>query len=108
MQDSQYEMLDAALNVMVKGPRHSSGPSTAAPGLAGLDARDGRGACSHTSVKRPADDPVRNRLRTSLVVMGLCGRAGRVDGRHVAEHRGTRRDLIYERLAARPQLIAEI
>ena len=39
MQESQYEILKAALNVMVKGPASLQAALTAAPALAGIDGR---------------------------------------------------------------------
>ena len=67
MQDSQYEILDAALKVMVKGPASLQAALTAAPMLAGID---GEMNCADLLVrlqKATPDDPVRNLLRTSLV-----------------------------------------
>ena len=68
MQDSQYEILDAALNVMVIGThpaarrpwqRRPRSPASTARWTAPISSR----ACS----RRPPDDPVRNLLRTALV-----------------------------------------
>lgn len=106
MQDSQYEILAAALNVMVIGPTPLSAVLAATPALAGLD---GEMTCADLLARlqqASPDDPVRNRLRTALVSWDYAEAPEWAAG--TSRNTRERRDLIYLRLALDPQLTSQI
>ena len=105
MQESQYEILEAALNVMVKGPAGLQAALAAAPALAGIDGEmDSADLLSRLKDARP-DDPVRNLLRTVLVSWDYAEAPWAVG---TLRNSRERRDRIYQRLAIDPQLSAQI
>lgn len=105
MQESQYEILEAALNVMVKGPAGLQAALAAAPALADIDGEmDSSDLLSRLKDARP-DDPVRNLLRTVLVSWDYAEAPWTVG---TLRNSRERRDRIYQRLAIDPQLSAQI
>jgi len=96
MTAASYEVLDAALNVMVKGPTPLERALDSAPGLAGLTAALTTEELFKHLQDAPADDALRNRLRTSLVGwdFDLMGEWTASTARNTDE----RRRIIYERL----------
>ena len=106
MEDIQYEILAAALNVMVNGPARLSAALAAAPMLANIEGEfTCEGLLARLQQTSP-DDPVRNLLRTSLVAWDYAKAPSWAAGslRNTRE----RRDLVYERLALEAGLAAEI
>jgi hypothetical protein len=106
VQDIQYEILAAALNVMVNGPTRLQAALTMAPELAEIE---GEMTCTDLVARlqrASPDDPVRNLLRTFLVSWDYA----EVPGWSVGSLRNTRerRDLIYKRLALDPELASQI
>lgn len=67
MTKPSYKILDAALSVMVSGPRPLDRALEMAPEFAGLDGSVTVQAIINHLSQADADDPLRNRLRTSLV-----------------------------------------
>jgi hypothetical protein len=104
--DSQYEILEAALRVMVKGPASLQNALTVAPSLAGLDGRmDCVDLLTRLRGARP-DDPLRNLLRTSLVAWDYEEAPEWVAG--TSRNTRERRDLIYQKLAMDSELSTQI
>jgi hypothetical protein len=106
MQDTQYEILGAALNVMVMGPNHLQRVLTAAPALAGIDGEMTLSDLRARLEKALPDDPVRNLLRTALVAWDYAEAPEWADG--TLRNTRERRDLIYQRLVIDSDLIAQI
>lgn len=96
MTAARYEVLDAALNVMVKGPTPLEPTLDAVRALAGLTATLSIDELFEYLRKAPADDALRYRLRTSLYAWDydLTGEWTVSTARNTDE----RRQLIYERL----------
>jgi hypothetical protein len=106
MQDIQYEILGAALNVMVMGPNNLQAVLTAAPPLAGINGEMNLSDLCARLQKALPDDPVRNLLRTALVAWDYAETPTWADG--TLRNTRERRDLIYQRLAIDSDLIAQI
>lgn len=106
MYDSQYEIMAAALNVMVKGPTRLQAALAAAPVLADLDGEVTSADLLARLQKASPDDPVRNLLRTSLVSWDYAEAPDWADG--TARNTRERRDRIYQRLALDPQLTSQL
>ena len=96
MTDMRYEILDSALNVMVKGPTSLERALDLAPSLAGLDGSLSAEDLVVLLSGAAADDPLRNRLRTSLVAWDYDNLSGWTAG--TARNTEERRSLIYDRL----------
>lgn len=94
MTDHSYEILDAALNVMVKGPTPLTRALEVAPSLAGISGSLSVDQLAEQLGRAAADDPVRNRLRTSLVAWDYDNVSEWTAG--TARNTEERRQLIYQ------------
>jgi Z1 domain len=106
VQESQYEILEAALNVMVKGPASLQAALAAAPTLAGIDGEMDCAEFLALLKDAPPDDPARNLLRTALVSWDYAEAPAWAAGT-LRNTRG-RRDRIYQKLGIDPHLKAQI
>src|SRR5207244_5240477 len=76
LNDLQYEILDASLNVMVRGPAPLATALGTAPTLANIDGSLSVADLESRLMVAGPDDPLRNRLRSSLVAWGYEQDAG--------------------------------
>lgn len=98
MSGENYEALDAALNVMVKGPTGLEPALTMAPTLAGLPPLTIADLLDHLQ-QASADDALRNRLRSCLVAWDYEPEADWTVG--TSRNTDERRQRIYDLLGIR-------
>jgi hypothetical protein len=102
MTSSPYEILDAAVNVMVKGPAPLDRALKVAPELAGLDDALSSSELLDHLRHATADDPLRNRFRSALVGWDYQDATEAWTGDTV-RNTESRRQLIYTLLGLAPE-----